>query len=203
MPTSLSLRRLLAALSVLLLLGSVASCGSNDDSADLPDAAGAASDDAGADSDSDDEADATGELSREDAALKFAQCMREHGVDMPDPEPGGGIRLNGNGLSEGQLEAAEKACQKWMDMVMPEDGELPEISEEDKQAMLDLAACMRDKGYDFPDPQFEGGRVTQRVEGDGGSGPGPDDEQFQADHEECATEVGMDLGGFGSNEEKS
>src|SRR4051794_32085321 len=28
--------------------------------------------------------------SPEDAALAFARCMREHGVDMPDPDTGGG-----------------------------------------------------------------------------------------------------------------
>ena len=28
-------------------------------------------------------------LSPQEKALKFAQCMREHGVDMPDPDPAG------------------------------------------------------------------------------------------------------------------
>ena len=32
-----------------------------------------------------------------------------------------------------------------------------------RKAMLDLARCMRDNGVDMPDPQFEGGRVTQRM----------------------------------------
>ena len=95
--------------------------------------------------------------------LKFAQCMREHGVDMPDPSPSGGIRVNGEGLSEDQMEAAQAACQKWMDMAAPEDGGKA-LTEEEEQSFLDMAACMRERGYNFPDPEFDGGRVTQRVE---------------------------------------
>jgi hypothetical protein len=31
-----------------------------------------------------------------DQALKFARCMRAHGIDLPDPQPhGGGIRIGG------------------------------------------------------------------------------------------------------------
>jgi hypothetical protein len=32
-----------------------------------------------------------------------------------------------------------------------------------RKAMLDLAACMRKNGVDMPDPQFSGGRVTQKM----------------------------------------
>ena len=153
------LSRLLAAISLTLVLGlSAAACGddsSKDGDSALPDAAGASSE-APAD---DDEPD----LDPEDAMLKFAQCMREHGVDMPDPSADGGIRVNGEGMSEDQMEAAQAACQKWMDMAEPEDGG-PEMSEEEKQSFLDMAACMRERGYNFPDPTFDGGRVTQKVE---------------------------------------
>jgi hypothetical protein len=34
-----------------------------------------------------------------------------------------------------------------------------------RKAMLDLARCMRANGVDMPDPQFNGGRVTQRMKG--------------------------------------
>ena len=149
-----------------LLLGLSAACGngSGDDDSALPDAAGASS----ASPSGDDEAD----LDPEDAMLKFAECMREHGVDMPDPSPGGGVRMNGEGLSEDQMEAAQAACQKWMDMAEPEDGG-KELTEEEKQSFLDMAACMRERGYNFPDPEFDGGRVTQKVEKGEGDLPGP------------------------------
>ena len=200
--TRMVLQRVLAAIALTLLLGLSAACGENrdgDDSA-LPDAAGASSA-----SPSGDGADSEADLDPEDAMLKFAQCMREHGVDMPDPSPGGGVRMNGEGLSEDQMEAAQSACQKWMDMAEPEDGG-HELSEEEKQSFLDMAACMRERGYDFPDPTFDGGRVTQKVEKGKGDLPGPDDPAFQKDMEECSAEAGLEPPGGavgGSTDEQS
>ncbi len=195
MPTS----RLMGVVIAVFLLGSLAACGGGGGGgAALPDAAGAPTADTSDDTSGD---DGVSGLSREDALLKFAQCMREHGVDMPDPEPGGGIRLNGNGLSEDQVQAAQEDCQEFMDQAMPEDGGGRQMSEEDKQAMLDMAQCMRDKGYDFPDPQFEGGRVTQRVGPGQDTGMDPDDPQFQDDLEQCHTESGIDPGRLLSEQE--
>ena len=192
------MQRILAATALTLLLGLSAACGngSGDDDSALPDAAGASS----ASPSGDDEAD----LDPEDAMLKFAECMREHGVDMPDPSPGGGIRMNGEGLSEDQMEAAQAACQKWMDMAEPEDGG-KELTEEEKQSFLDMAACMRERGYNFPDPEFDGGRVTQKVEKGEGDLPGPDDPAFQKDMEECSAEAGLEPPGEagGSTDEQS
>jgi hypothetical protein len=186
--TNLSLRRGLAAAFAVALLGSLVACGDGSGDADdttLPVAAGASS------ATPDEDADA--DLDPEDAMLKYAQCMREHGVDMPDPEPGGGISINGEGLSPEQMEAAQTACQKWMDMAEPADGGR-ELTEEEKQSFLEMAACMRERGYNFPDPVFDGGRVTQKIEGKPGSapGPGPDDPAFRKDMEECSAEAGLE-----------
>jgi hypothetical protein len=187
MTTTSAITRLLAAIALTVLLGLSAACGSDDgdSDADLPDAAGASTE--ATTDDDDDEPD----LSPEDALLEFAQCMREQGVDMPDPEPGGGIRMNGGDLPESQMEAAHEACQKWMDMAEPEDrGQ--EMSEEEKQSFLDMAACMRDRGYNVPDPVFDGGRVTQKVEKGDGDRPGPEDPGFQKDMDECHEEAGIE-----------
>lgn len=180
-----TISRLLAAIALTLMLGLSAACGngSDDGGAALPDA-GDASSEAPA---GDEEAD----VDPEDAMLEYAQCMREHGVDVPDPEPGGGIRVNGEGIPEEQMEAAEAACQKWMDLAEPEDGG-DELSEEEKQSFLDMAACMRDRGYNYPDPEFDGGRVTQKIEKGNGDQPGPDDPAFEQDQEECSTEAGVE-----------
>ena len=54
----------------------------------------------------------------QDAALKFAQCMRRHGVDMPDPDFSGGgggfLRLGGKGVdpNDPSFRRAQEACQK-------------------------------------------------------------------------------------------
>jgi hypothetical protein len=56
-----------------------------------------------------------------DAALKFAQCMRRNGVDIPDPQTsssGGGIVIDSGGKGGGPnpdspgFQRAQKACEK-------------------------------------------------------------------------------------------
>jgi hypothetical protein len=55
-----------------------------------------------------------------DRALKFSQCMRQHGVNMPDPQmssDGNGIMMQGgpNGVdpSSQQFQTAQKACEQY------------------------------------------------------------------------------------------
>jgi hypothetical protein len=124
------------------------------------------------------------------AMLKFAQCMRDHGVDMPDPtfDQGGGKvvqRVKGGG--EDTMRAAQQACQKYQDQVKP-----PPVSEEQekkmKTAALKNAQCMRDHGVtNFPDPQFgEGGRMTMKLGKD--AGIDPQSPTFQAAMKACQKE---------------
>jgi hypothetical protein len=45
-------------------------------------------------------------------ARKYAQCMRQHGVDMPDPDPNnGGLRVRNGDPNDPRFQAAEQACQ--------------------------------------------------------------------------------------------
>jgi hypothetical protein len=117
----------------------------------------------------------------EEAMLAFARCMREHGVDVPDPDSSGRVRIRGalGGRSPAEREKfqeAQKACEDEL-------GEIgPRISDEDRaelqEAMLAYAKCMRGEGLDFPDPQFDGGGVIMRA-GD------PDSPEFEAADEKC------------------
>ena len=139
---------------------------------------------------SDDPTAGTGDRRAEfrEAALKFAQCMREHGIDMPDPKPGEGGRIQlmaGPGTAntnQQQMDDAQEACRKHMESVRP-----PELSAEQEQKFkeqaLEFARCMREHGIDMPDPQFQGGgRMTQRME----EGIDPRSPRFQDAQEECA-----------------
>jgi hypothetical protein len=57
-----------------------------------------------------------------DQALKFSQCMREHGIDLPDPQArGGGIVMMKKGPGDAEIDPespvfqrAQKACQSFM-----------------------------------------------------------------------------------------
>ncbi|MGY4645856.1 hypothetical protein [Cellulomonas sp. URHB0016] len=128
----------------------------------------------------------------DDAMLQLARCMREHGIDMPDPVDGK-VTVKGDGITDEQMEAAESACAKWQQLAEPQDGGR-ELSEQEKQAFLDQAQCMRDRGWNVSDPEFDGGRVSQKfhrsTEGAAGD-PKPGDPAFEKDLQECADEAGV------------
>lgn len=63
----------------------------------------------------------------QDAALKFARCMRSHGVNVPDPKPGkDGFLVVGAGPGQGRTDSprfkkAEKTCQALLPRIGGED----------------------------------------------------------------------------------
>ena len=122
-----------------------------------------------------------------DAMLAYARCMREHGVEMPDPSADGPQTFEvgpGSGVSERKYREADKACRKHMEDVKP-----PELSDEQRQeareAALANARCMREHGIEnFPDPTF-GENGETRIQLDKGSGVDPHDPDFKAAIEAC------------------
>lgn len=201
-------------LLVVLLAGTtLAACGGGGDDGDLAadDVATLDEDGTGDDEQDDDGGDGDDEVTeeeREEAMLAFTQCMRDHGVEMPDPETGGDgerskVVLGSDMGTPEEIEAAQKACEHIMTDAFGEPQEMdPEEEAEMRDQMLDFAACMRDHGIDMPDPEFDdGGGVRMRV-GEPGEANGidPESEEFQAADETCRDEVGMDdEGGFGSS----
>lgn len=133
-------------------------------------------------------------------ALKFSQCMREHGVpDFPDPQTTGdghvALQINGNGTtldpSSSQFQAAEEACKKYSPANQPH-GNGPTAKE--REQMLAFAKCMRENGVpDFPDPVFSNGGASTRIGGGPGNEPPadmrPDSPQFQAAVEACKSKM--------------
>jgi hypothetical protein len=150
----------------------------------------------------DDDASAS-ENSREEAGLRFAECMREHGIDVPDPQPGGGSielgRSDGPGgdgpdtqgaIGGAPLDLDDPDTQRAMEACQDELGEAaPELSAEDEQEMRDAALryaqCMREHGIDFPDPDVSGGAVLSQP----GPGVDPDSPEFQDAMEACQGEL--------------
>jgi hypothetical protein len=124
-----------------------------------------------------------------EAQLKYARCMREHGIDMPDPTfEGGGATLQRGPDPEDfpreKLREAEQACEKYLEAIEP-----PELSEEEqqefKEAALANARCMREHGIEnFPDPTFgENGEALIRLGQE--SGIDEDDPNFQEAQKAC------------------
>jgi hypothetical protein len=208
---------LLALVTALLLLFTACGKGGDDDD-------GVASIDDDSSDQSDDDGGGGGnrnspadEAEFQDAMLEYAQCMREHGVDMPDPEfdgEGGVMMGAGPGGEDGAptdseqqaFEAADEACKPILDEVMPDQDLTPEQQAEMQDQFIEVAQCMREKGHDMPDPVVgDDGSVSIRAEAPEGGGDetgtkGPPSEEFQNDMQDCEEEAGVDRGPPGGSE---
>ncbi|SNS82397.1 hypothetical protein [Actinomadura mexicana] len=123
-------------------------------------------------------ADKAGDLAK---MRKFAQCMRDNGVDMKDPTSDGRVEIHASAkpaegapgtagapgkapTGTGRLEAAQKKCAH----LMPNGGKPPKLKPEDLAKMRAFSKCMRDNGISrFPDPEPDGGIKIQAGEGTG------------------------------------
>jgi hypothetical protein len=131
------------------------------------------------------------------AMLDLARCMRENGVNMPDPqfEPGGRVRMmmGARDTDPATMRKAEQACSQYREAIKP-----PEMSaaqrEEFRKAALEHARCMREQGSDFPDPEFdENGGAQVRI--GRGSGIDPESAEFRKAQEACRDTLPFGRGG--------
>ncbi len=90
-------------------------------------------------------------LSRDEKAVKFTQCLRENGLNVPDPEPGKGPMLKfgpDSGVSQEQVQKAMEACREYN----PQADAAPNPQQEENGRKH--AECMRKNGVEkFPDPK--------------------------------------------------
>src|SRR5689334_4174604 len=150
-----------------------------------------------------------------DGALKFSKCMRDHGVDFPDPQRvgAGGIKLTAKNINpnDPNTKAAQKACQKYMEVGGGETLD-PQKRAQLQQAALKYARCMRQHGVDMPDPKMTGkGGLTFQAGGPGAkkqsSGPSgklgadPDSPAFKSADSACRHFLGA-IGGEGPSTNK-
>lgn len=152
-------------------------------------------------------------LTPQDAALAYARCMRENGVDMPDPQvttgSGGEVKIDQQGgapVSKEKMAAADNVCRHFMAEAGP-NGQGPAMSAEDQDKVLAFAKCMREHGVDMPDPDFSGGGVRIQVNGgndnnssSGATGP-KDDPAFKTAEAACSSLLPgkMGTGGAGTD----
>lgn len=86
--------------------------------------------------------------------LDFAECMREHGVDMEDPSGSGTTSTKVQTTDEDRMEQAKATCITKL-------GDPPAMTQEERDASNaqfmewsnGLANCYRQKGYEMPDPK--------------------------------------------------
>jgi hypothetical protein len=133
------------------------------------------------------------QVEAEEAAIAFAQCMRNNGIEIDDPtvDEDGSVDFFGGGAPPTDLDPQSEQFQTALD----ECGDLiegaalgvagfddPEIQDQ----ALALTTCLREQGIDVPDIDFSGGVPA---------GPPPgvdfDDPEFQAAFELCQEETGF------------
>jgi hypothetical protein len=114
------------------------------------------------------------------AALNFARCMRQHGINMPDPkidptEGIGGLLPQGVSPDDPKFKAAQQACQQYL----PNGGQPTKPNPQQQQQLLAFARCMRQHGINMPDPDANGGIDMT------GAGVDPDGPKFKAAQQAC------------------
>jgi hypothetical protein len=133
---------IVSALLLMVVLATACAGGSN-----APGVAGAESSSAPSASPSGDTSD----------GVAWARCMREHGINIPDPVPGVEDATD-NHASEPGWDDAYQACRPLM---QADNG--PEVwvpSPQELEQLLSFAACMRAQGIQMSDPDPTTGDMT-------------------------------------------
>lgn len=129
-----------------------------------------------------------------DGMLDYAACMREQGIDMPDPQTnGGGFALEFEGPADGDIAqdgtagvedimgsdfiAADEACSHHLGAMASSLD--PALEAELMEQMLAHVECMREHGIKMDDPDISGGAVAFMMESD------PFSDEYRAADEAC------------------
>jgi hypothetical protein len=208
--TSLSSRLLSIGLAALLLVGACGGVAADD--------GGLATLNSGDSGETTTTTSAATEADIEEAALEFAQCMRDNGVpEFPDPNftaGGGGIIVGGpDGEGPGfdpqsdDVQAAFEACGEFLERAAfgPGGGNFDPTELQDN--LFSMSECLRDHGLEVDDPDLSnfgpaaGGPPPDEsaATGDGPQGGAfsifgdldMDDPDVQAAMEACRGEVGF------------
>jgi len=133
-------------IAILLPILALAACGGSDDAADVASLSG--TEEVAA-------ADTTEPLSDEEALIEFASCMREQGMDFPDPV----VDANGyprfdfedpESIDQDAMFEAGEACRDLIEGVVL--GLVDFESSEFNDMFLEYASCMREQGIEnIPD----------------------------------------------------
>lgn len=106
---------------------------------------------------------ATSTASRQQARLALAQCLRAHGVNVPDPGSGGtpgaggGFFRSFQNIPAARMQSARQACSSQFAAAFPRLNLSPAQQAQARAQLVKFAQCMRSHGIDIPDPQAGAG----------------------------------------------
>jgi hypothetical protein len=134
-----------------LLLMALVACGPEDDSTSIATAGGAAAHSA--------TARPSIPKDRQEQRLQLAQCLRDHGINVPDPDangqPGGGGAAAIATQNPDKFNKAMDACRQFAGGADVR----RTFSPEDQQKMLEYTQCLRAHGVEISDPDASSGRA--------------------------------------------
>jgi hypothetical protein len=128
------------------------------------------------------------ERNAEAKLAQFAKCLREHGIETQTSSSAGhqgfGIRVKDKtGAGREQMEAAQRACQKYRPS--PEKVNVsPQEKVAREEAVQKFAKCMREHGIEVH-ASTSGGTIQIGARGAPGSGPNPESPAFQSAQKAC------------------
>ncbi|WP_030761466.1 MULTISPECIES: hypothetical protein [unclassified Streptomyces] len=96
-----------------------------------------------------------------DNAVKMRRCLRENGIEVPDPEPGQdprGMTIGGD-ADPRKMQEAMKKCG-----MSTGTGAGKEPTQEDKDKELEWIRCMRENGVALKDPEYHEGGMKSATE---------------------------------------
>jgi hypothetical protein len=131
-------------------------------------------------------------VSDEDTLLEFSACIRENGIeDFEDPTmsadgvPEFSLRNVEGDHTREEMQAAFEACQVHLEGLAFGPGSVDLTEVED--TLVEFSACMRENGYDMPDPDLSnfGGGGGREGGGIFGGSLDPNDPDFVSAMAEC------------------
>lgn len=128
----------------------------------------------------------------EEAGIEFTECLRAHGVEVDDPEPG----QNNIEVPDSGDPATKKALAACNGKLGDAGQELSSGEEDEfKEGALALAQCLREEGIEMGDPEFLGpGKFHLDIDGIDTESPA-----FEAAREACDGKLpelpGISVGG--------
>jgi hypothetical protein len=157
------------------------------------------------DPDADSSAAPAEEIDGEQAILDFVSCLRDNGLDIPDPQfgPEGPRFADPAVMASIDFRSSEfldamTACEELLAALQPEID--PEQQAEQNEQLLEFAVCMRGEGIDFPDPDPVRGLTIGSMRGaDGELVVDVFSPAFQRASEVCSAEIGLEPAGPGTS----
>nr|WP_042190677.1 hypothetical protein [Kibdelosporangium sp. MJ126-NF4]CEL19509.1 hypothetical protein [Kibdelosporangium sp. MJ126-NF4]CTQ94692.1 hypothetical protein [Kibdelosporangium sp. MJ126-NF4] len=167
----------LAAVTALLTLATA--CGGGDSGGDKVASLGGDKDKGGAAAAQNDD------KSDEDKFREYRKCMREQGIDMPEPDPNSGMAEAMKVEDVDKMKKAGEVCDK----ILPNGGKPKPLSPEDLDKQRQQAKCMREHGINMPDPDPNNPGMSITLDGGG------DKDKMDKAFKECGMGMAAPRGG--------